>query len=172
MYLKDNKRFNPNATYIIDGVTYNGNILDFPQVAADYGITEVPNPETPQEVLDNPDHYFVTEQDESPYIAVTKKSDEDIAQLYLKKYEQALDIHMDSVAREHRYDSRFTFALRAGYQSQFQEEGLAFAQWMDSCNVAAYTLMEEVKAGIKSMPKDEAEFLSILPVFEYVKAAV
>ncbi|MFZ4537880.1 hypothetical protein [Propionivibrio sp.] len=81
----------------------------------------------------------------------------------IAKYESALDAHLDSVARLHRYDNRFTFALRAGFDGPYRAEAVLFAQWMDACNVAAYALIAEVKAGA-AMPTIE-EFIAGLPAF-------
>lgn len=88
-----------------------------------------------------------------------KTADQTIAQ-----YESALDAHLDSVAILHRYDSRFTFALRAGYDGPYRSEATAFAQWMDLCNLQAYALLEEVVAGRVEQPSIE-EFIDGLPVF-------
>ena len=78
-------------------------------------------------------------------------------------YEGDLDLHLDTVARAHRYSDRFTFALRAGYPGPFQSEGIAFAQWMDACNAQAYQLLQDVQAGTAALPTVEA-FIAALPV--------
>lgn len=82
----------------------------------------------------------------------------------IKTYEAALDAHLNSVARQHRYDNRFTFALRAGYFGPYQAEAIAFAQWMDDCNVQAFARMSRVLAGLEPMPTIEA-LIAELPVF-------
>lgn len=82
----------------------------------------------------------------------------------IAQYESALDTHLDSVAKLHRYDSRLTFALRAGFPGPYQAEGTAFAQWMDTCNVQAFALLSEVQAGNAAMPTIEA-FIASLPEF-------
>lgn len=78
----------------------------------------------------------------------------------------ALNRHLDTVANQRRYDSRFTCSLRAGFPGPFQEEGQVFAAWMDACNMAAYQLMAEVKAGSRSVPT-EAELIAAMPVIEW-----
>lgn len=78
-------------------------------------------------------------------------------------YEGDLDLHIDTVARAHRYSDRFTFALRAGYPGPYQAEGIAFAQWMDDCNAQAYALLTAVKVGTKPLPS-RADFIAGLPV--------
>lgn len=80
----------------------------------------------------------------------------------LSQYEYALDSHLDAVAKLHRYDNRFTFALRAGYQGPFQEEGIKFAVWMDQCNAAAYQLLADVQNGDRPMPS-VGDFIAALP---------
>lgn len=82
----------------------------------------------------------------------------------IKQYEDALDTHLDAVAKQHRYDSRFTFALRAGYPGPYHAEGVAYAQWMDACNVRSFALMRQVLAGQAQMPT-LAAFIDALPPF-------
>lgn len=80
-------------------------------------------------------------------------------------YEQALDNMLDSVANAHRYNDRFTFAIRAAYPGPWQVEGMAFAQWMDTCNAQAYQMLLDVQDGKIPQPTVE-EFLDSLPKFE------
>lgn len=75
---------------------------------------------------------------------------------------QALNKHLDSVAAQRRYDSRFTCALRAGFPGPFQAEGLAFAAFMDACNMVGYTLMKRAKAGDIPVPTD-AQLIAEMP---------
>lgn len=82
----------------------------------------------------------------------------------IAQYERALDNHLDSVAKQYRYNDRFTFALRAGYPGPYHDEAVAFAAWMDTCNVQAFTLLSEVQAGNATMPTIEG-FIESLPVF-------
>ena len=82
----------------------------------------------------------------------------------IAQYESALDNHLDSVAQQYRYQDRFSFATRAGYVGHYQSEAIAFAQWMDSCNVQAFALLESVIAGEIEMPSIEA-FIGSLPEF-------
>lgn len=82
------------------------------------------------------------------------------------RYEAALDAHLDSVARSYRYDNRFTFALRAGYAGVYHDEGVAFAVWMDTCNIQSYELMEKVIRGEAEMPT-VSEFIALLPEFVF-----
>ncbi len=75
----------------------------------------------------------------------------------------ALEAHYDAKARERRYDSRYTCALRAGYAGPFQAEGAAFAGWMDTCNAIAYTALEQVEAGQRAMPESPSALINELP---------
>jgi len=68
-------------------------------------------------------------------------------------FDMALTMHLDSVARQRRYDNRITCAVRAGYAGPFQAEGQAFAAWMDAQNAKAYTLLAEVQAGTRPLPE-------------------
>lgn len=96
-----------------------------------------------------------------PYVApeIRPSPEQVIAQ-----YESALNEHLDSVARQHRYDDRFTFALRSGYTGPYQADGKAFGTWMDTCNAQAYKLLEDVQAGRTTMPSIE-DFIAGLPPF-------
>ena len=80
-----------------------------------------------------------------------------------KKFETALDNHLDNVARQKRYDNRFTCALRAGYPGPFQAEGQAFAAWMDSCNAMAYQILFDVQQGLRLPPASIEEFIGSMP---------
>jgi hypothetical protein len=84
---------------------------------------------------------------------------------HIVKYESALDAHLDAVAKQYRYDTRFTFALRAAYPGPWQAEGIAFAQWMDACNIQAFTLLQQVLAGQAALPS-LADFIASLPEFK------
>jgi hypothetical protein len=88
----------------------------------------------------------------------------------LKAYESALDAHLDTVARAHRYDSRFTFALRAGYEGPYHAEAVAFAQWMDACNIQAFGVLQGVLDGKRELPTIEA-LIADLTVFTLPAAA-
>lgn len=74
----------------------------------------------------------------------------------------ALENYYDQVAQVKKYDNRLTCALRAGYAGPFQSEGIQFAIWMDTCNEAAYTIMDAVLAGNRGIPTAE-QLISELP---------
>lgn len=84
----------------------------------------------------------------------------------LAPFLQAMDDLFNSTAQARRYDSRVTCALRAGYPGPFQAEGLAFAQWMDTCNALGYQVMADVLAGNIPMPTVQG-FLGMLPSMEW-----
>ncbi len=79
---------------------------------------------------------------------------------------QALNMHLDSVASQRRYDSRFTCALRAGFPGPFQAEGLAFAAFMDECNMVGYAMMKRAKAGEIPVPSG-AELIAAMPAMAW-----
>lgn len=79
MFIRNQLRFNIYAGAVIDGVRY-ANFLD-PELRAQLGITEIADPLPPPEYLANPDYYIVTEQDAEPYVAYSRKSDEQIAEI-------------------------------------------------------------------------------------------
>lgn len=81
----------------------------------------------------------------------------------LEDFQHAHDAHLNAAARARRYDSIHTAALRAAYPGPWQAEGLAFAQWMDACNVAGYTLLAEVEAGTRPAPATVDAYIAELP---------
>lgn len=94
---------------------------------------------------------------------IAELPDESIEQT-ISRFESALDAHLDSVARTHRYRDRITFAVRSGYPGPYQAEGAAFGTWMDTCNAQAYALLGRVESGTETMPTIEA-FIASLPDF-------
>lgn len=81
----------------------------------------------------------------------------------LEDFQRAHDAHLNAAARARRYDSIHTAALRAAYPGPWHAEGLAFAQWMDACNVAGYALLAEVEAGIRPPPATVDVYIAELP---------
>lgn len=72
------RRCNPFATYVDDnGTTHSKVPANLYEGIAD--------PQPPAEYLANPEHYYVTEQDDAPYVVWTRKSDEQIAQFEQSK---------------------------------------------------------------------------------------
>jgi hypothetical protein len=164
MFIDTNqRRVNIYASATINGVTY-ANLTD-PTVRQQVGIVEIADPVPPVDYSD--ETYYRTEQDEAPYVIYTKKSDEQIMAVMVTKYESALDAYLDQTAKDHRYNDRFTFALRAGYAGPWQAEGIAFAQWMDGINAAAYQMLSLVMSGQAEAPPSVETFISGLPPFVY-----
>ena len=84
-------------------------------------------------------------------------------QALINQYNAALDKHLDTTAQSKRYTDRFTCAIRAGFQGPYQAEGLAFGQWMDTCNQLAYQMLAEIEAGTRPMFASTDEFIAALP---------
>ena len=84
-----------------------------------------------------------------------------------KEYDLALTNHLDKVAEERRYDNRINCALRAGFPGVFQAEGLAFAQWMDTCNAIAYQMLFDVQSGLQPIPESPEVFIASLPLIQW-----
>lgn len=74
----------------------------------------------------------------------------------------ALEAYYDIKAKERRYDSRYTCALRAGYAGPFQAEGQTFAVWMDTCNAYGYQVIADVLAAKRPTPTAE-QLIAELP---------
>lgn len=83
--------------------------------------------------------------------------DERIARLKNKIRE-----HLDAAARLRDYDNIKSAALRAGYPGPRQAEGIAFAQWMDSCWDYVRQVRDDVINGNRTMPS-AAALISELP---------
>lgn len=84
MYIwkSNQRRCNPFTQYVdADGTTHA-------KVPAEL-YTEIADPLPPEEVISNPEYYFITEQDDAPYVVWTRKSDEQIAEITLQKAKQA-----------------------------------------------------------------------------------
>lgn len=80
----------------------------------------------------------------------------------LPEYDAALVAHLDAEAQTHNYADRISAAVRAGYPGPFQAEGIAFAQWMDACNMVGYTMLADFQQGNIPQPTI-AEVLAALP---------
>ena len=86
-------------------------------------------------------------------------------------FDKALTDHLDATAKQRRYESRVTCALRAAYSGPFQAEGRAFAQWMDECNALAYQLLAELEAGTRPWPVTTQALIDELPAMVWPQEA-
>lgn len=159
---KNGKRVRPEGVITYGGSTFNGNALMFPEVVSALGITSIDEPSPPADY--SPSLYDRIETDDAPYVEYIRKTDEQVFNELSMQYELALDQHLDNVAREHLYNNRFTFALRAGYEGPYREEGIAFASWMDACSALTYAMLIDVKSG-QIQPPAVHTFITNLPEF-------
>ena len=83
----------------------------------------------------------------------------------------ALEAHQNAIAQERLYYDRITCALRSGYSSPYQEEGQAFAMWMDQTNYLAYKWLNEMQAGTRPWVSQE-EFIAMFPVCSWDSKAI
>lgn len=87
-------------------------------------------------------------------------------------YTAAMEEFYDVKAAEKNYGAfpippRVMCALRAGIVgSPFQNEGLTFGAWMDTCNKLVYQIMSEVLSGQRPAPTIP-ELLSEMPILEW-----
>lgn len=128
------------------------------------GFAEIPDPTRPDDRFNIVTELDFADTPDGPWFHAEPRPAAQIMAMKVRDYEAALDAHLDSVAREYRYDNRFTFALRAGYEGPYKVEGVAFAQWMDACNTYVYALLQQVSSGTVDEPTKE-EFIDGLPVF-------
>jgi hypothetical protein len=163
---REGNRFNPSSQIQIgDVIYYNQNAQLSEEVIAHYGLRTIdttPFESKPADYDSKPELYYVTETPNVPYFVYSLKSQEQIESVLVTQFTQALEAHYDLTAQQRQYDSRYTCALRAGYPSRFQAEGLAFGEWMDNCNDLAYQLLADIKAG-KILAPAPAAFIATLP---------
>lgn len=84
-------------------------------------------------------------------------------QFLLKHLIIAVQAHLDAAAQAKGYDDIKSAALRAAFVGPFHDEGLLFAQWMDSCWQTCYQIKAEVEAGTRTMPTEQ-ELINLLPI--------
>lgn len=98
------------------------------------------------------------------YVDKTREElDSEQATLF-KTYEVALDNYLDSVAQQYRFKDRGSLSSRAAYPNQWQDLGIAFGTWMDSCNNVAYQGLQDVMDGKRTLPTID-EMLLELPTW-------
>lgn len=85
-----------------------------------------------------------------------------ISARHIAKYQKAHDEHLDAAAKSRRYDSIQSAALRAAFAGPFHDEGVAYANWMDSCNALGYQIMSEIEQGIRA-PLSVDDYIALLP---------
>lgn len=76
----------------------------------------------------------------------------------------AIQRHLDQTAQGLGYDSIFTATTYATSASpRFGPEGRALRDWRDLVWDAGYTILQDVKAGGRTMPTDEALIIELPP---------
>lgn len=81
MFIDKETRLRVNIHYAYKGFSK----LDTPEKREAAGVIEIDEPETPEEVLANPDHFNRAEQDTAPYVTWPKRSEEAILRLDQEK---------------------------------------------------------------------------------------
>jgi hypothetical protein len=112
------------------------------------------------------DSFGVTYTKEQQEQEAINKDNQEKEKVLVQSYEAALQNLFDTTAQSKNYDSRITCALRAGYTGPYQQEGVAFAQWMDNCYSYTYQVLQEVSSGIRPQPTVQ-ELLAELPVLTW-----
>jgi len=80
-------------------------------------------------------------------------------------FNNAIQTHLDSKAKEFRYDNMMSARSYAGYENVFQEEATKLAQWASNCWITAGTIEQDVLNGNREMPSID-EVLAELPIYE------
>jgi len=82
-----------------------------------------------------------------------------------KAFNNAIETHLDSKAKESRYDNMMSARSYAGYENPFQAEAQKLAVWASNCWVVAGQIETDVQSGNRDMPTID-EVLSELPIYE------
>lgn len=96
-------------------------------------------------------------------VPLSPEEQSEVLDCVLGDYDLALNGHFDTVAQNKKYDNKLSCAIRAGFSGPYQQEGIAFAQWMDSCNQTAYQLYDEIKSGERQPFDTNESFLEEFP---------
>jgi hypothetical protein len=80
-------------------------------------------------------------------------------------FNNAIQTHLDTKAKEFRYDNMMSARSYAGYDNPFQAEAQRLAVWASNCWVKAGEIEADVQAGNREMPTID-EVLSELPIYE------
>jgi len=92
-------------------------------------------------------------------------SEEEIFNRKQQAFNNAIQTHLDTKAKEFRYDNIMSARSYAGYDNQFQEEAQKLAVWASNCWVKAGEIDADVKAGNRDIPTID-EVLDELPSYE------
>lgn len=159
---------NPNTSFGVPFYPPEDYAVVFPVPRPEHNpITQVVKEVQP--VLTDKGHYeqrYVVEALPDDVIA---KNQADVLEQKLKAFDTALTNLFDSTAQSRRYDNRISCMVRAGFPGPFQAEAIEFANWVDACNVFAYTVLAEVQAGVRPEPKSVEEFINLLPKIKWSK---
>ncbi len=94
-----------------------------------------------------------------------KPSPEEIIKEQQTAFNNAIQTHLDTKAKEFRYDNMMSARSYAGYTNPFQAEAKKLAIWASNCWVKAGEIESAVQGGDRDMPSID-EVLAELPVYE------
>lgn len=103
----------------------------------------------------------------SPELVVKLAADPDVeASAELERttarYEQAVQAHMDAVARQHGYDNILSACSYAGVDNPYRADSEAFIGWRGTAWAYCYQALNEMLVGVRPQPT-VAELLAELP---------
>lgn len=85
----------------------------------------------------------------------------------IRELTMAIQLHLDSAARERGYDSMFSLSTYiSSTNTVFQAEAAAGVRWRDDVWTAANTILSDVLAGNRSAPTKD-QLLAELPVINW-----
>lgn len=163
MFVKNGRRFNLNAylgsIWVDDnGTQHPGSLLRDALFRAEHQIEEIPDPARGDDELE-----YTQEIDVAPYIVITPKSPDQIAEILTSKLTNWIQSYMDEQAQKKGYDNILSACSYASIPNAFQAEAITFLEWRSACWAYGYQLLSDIQAQTATVP-DRDTLLSALPV--------
>ncbi len=163
MFIKNNRRFNLQAflgsVWVDDqGIQHPGSLLRDPAFRAQHQIEEIPDPARGDDEIE-----YTQDIDVHPYVVITPKDPEQIANALKAKLTNWIQGYMDQEAVLAGYDNLLSACSYAAIANTYQAEAITFLEWRSACWDHAYALMASIQAETATVP-DRDTLLGSLPV--------
>lgn len=106
----------------------------------------------------------ITETYEIPDLTPEELAAQEAAakQRLLDELTNAVQSHLDTVAKEHGYDNIMSACSYASAPNAFQDEGIKFLAWRANCWTTCHSIMTDVESGAIPVPST-AELVAAMP---------